>query len=221
MSEPIRDLVIIGAGGHAREVHQIVRDINAALPSWRVLGFAVEPGYRPVDRVHDLPVLLLDEFADCHPGAHVVVAVGTPGLRQRLVGRIESSGRHAFATLVHPRAIVGAGVRLGEGCVVFPGCVLTADLRLCRHVHVNTAASISHDCCVEDFATIGPRVCCCGGVFVGEAVDVGAGATLIPGVRIGARASIGAGAVVTADIPPGVTAVGMPARPARAAKEAS
>jgi acetyltransferase EpsM len=108
-------------------------------------------------------------------------------------------------------------VQLGEGCVVFPACVLTVDLQLCRHVHVNTAASISHDCRVEDFATIGPRVCCCGGVLVGESVDVGAGATLIPGVRIGARASIGAGAVVTTDIPVGVTAVGIPARVAKEA----
>ncbi len=42
-------------------------------------------------------------------------------------------------------------------------------------------------------------------------VDVGCGATIIGPVRIGRGAKIGAGAVVTRDVMPGVTVVGMPA----------
>ena len=33
------DLVIFGAGGHARETHQLVLDINADTPTWNLLGF--------------------------------------------------------------------------------------------------------------------------------------------------------------------------------------
>jgi serine O-acetyltransferase len=45
-----------------------------------------------------------------------------------------------------------------------------------------------------------------------DGVFVGAGAKIIGGVRVGAGAKIGANAVVVSDVPPGATAVGVPAR---------
>jgi len=42
--------------------------------------------------------------------------------------------------------------------------------------------------------------------------SIGSGATLLCGVTIGERAIVGAGAVVTADVPPGATVAGNPAR---------
>ncbi len=48
---------------------------------------------------------------------------------------------------------------------------------------------------------------------LGQGVNVGAGAKLIGGIRIGDFANIGANAVVVKDVPPGVTVVGIPARP--------
>ena len=52
---------------------------------------------------------------------------------------------------------------------------------------------------------------------VGGHVDIGAGAKILGGVTIGDHAKIGANAVVLCDVPPGATAVGIPARiiPAR------
>ena len=44
-------------------------------------------------------------------------------------------------------------------------------------------------------------------------VAVGSGAVLLPGLRIGEGATVGSGAVVTADVDPGATVVGVPARP--------
>jgi serine O-acetyltransferase len=47
---------------------------------------------------------------------------------------------------------------------------------------------------------------------LGDRVNVGAGAKILGGVTIGAGANIGANAVVLSDIPPGQTAVGIPAK---------
>ena len=47
---------------------------------------------------------------------------------------------------------------------------------------------------------------------LGKRVNVGAGAKILGDIYIGDRANIGANAVVLCDVPPGATAVGVPAR---------
>lgn len=213
MADARRPLVIVGAGGHAREIHDIALAIDAAAPAWTVRGFAVDAAYLPAAPVHGLPVFGLAELAAAHADAWVVVAIGDPAARARVAAQVDALGARRLATLVHPHASVGPRAVLGEGCVVFPGAVLTSDLVLGRHVHVNTAATVSHDCRLADFATLAPRACCCGGVVLGTGVDVGAGAVLIPRVTVGAHAVVGAGATVIRDVPPSTTVVGVPARP--------
>jgi acetyltransferase-like isoleucine patch superfamily enzyme len=54
-----------------------------------------------------------------------------------------------------------------------------------------------------------------GQVTVEVGAFLGAGAVVLPGLRIGAGAVVAAGAVVTADVLPGQTVMGVPARAAR------
>jgi maltose O-acetyltransferase len=49
-------------------------------------------------------------------------------------------------------------------------------------------------------------------IAIGDNAWLGGGAIVLPGVTIGADSVIGAGAVVTRDVPPGVVALGNPAR---------
>jgi serine O-acetyltransferase len=48
--------------------------------------------------------------------------------------------------------------------------------------------------------------------IIGDEVFIGAGARVLGGITVGDRARIGANAVVTRDVPPGATVVGIPAR---------
>jgi serine acetyltransferase len=50
-------------------------------------------------------------------------------------------------------------------------------------------------------------------IVLGSEVWVGRGVAILGGITIGDGATIGANAVVTHDVPPGVTVVGVPARP--------
>lgn len=52
-------------------------------------------------------------------------------------------------------------------------------------------------------------------VNLGDDVEIGSQAVILPGVTIGCNTTIGAGAVVTHDIPENVIAVGQPARPVK------
>ena len=50
------------------------------------------------------------------------------------------------------------------------------------------------------------------GPVIEDGAAIGANATVLPGVRIGADAMVAAGAIVTRDVPPGMLAIGSPAR---------
>lgn len=77
-------------------------------------------------------------------------------------------------------------------------------------IHPNTV--IGRGCNIAQGVTIGTRGRGESGVpRIGDNVFIGAGAKLLGGISIGDKACIGANAVVIDDIPPGATAVGVPA----------
>lgn len=208
--EPI---YIFGAGGHAREILQILQDINtkSRKKRWRPLGILLDPGYSVATckLPAELPVLVDPECWKTDTA--VVIAVGQSAARQRIFGNLLTLGFNHFPTLVHPSAWLANSAHLGEGNIIFAGSMLNADITLGNHVHLNLACSISHDSVIGDFSTLGPGCRLCGNCFLATGVDLGANCTMIPHSRIGEWAIIGAGAVVRGEIPGHCTAVGVPA----------
>ncbi|MGH7625559.1 MAG: hypothetical protein ACREOJ_09600 [Gemmatimonadaceae bacterium] len=108
-------------------------------------------------------------------------------------------------------------VELGEGTIVCAGCILTVNIAIGRHVHLNLDCTIGHDAVLEDFVTLAPGVHVSGCVKIERGAYLGTGAVVINGTQVrplvvGAGAIVGAGAVVTKNVSPGVTVVGVPAR---------
>lgn len=165
--------------------------------------------------VHGLPVLGGTDWIRTHPDMSVVVAIGHPAPKRRVVQNLREAGCTAFATLVHPLAWIGEGVSLGEGTVVCAGCLITTDLVIGSHVILNLGCTVGHDTRLSDYVTAAPSVNISGACTVGEGADLGTGAKIIQGISIGRWSVVGAGAVVVRDLPPNVTAVGTPARPIR------
>jgi acetyltransferase-like isoleucine patch superfamily enzyme len=60
---------------------------------------------------------------------------------------------------------------------------------------------------------VNPAANISGGVALEEGVLVGAGAVVLQYLTVGARSIVGAGAVVTRDVAPDTTVIGVPARP--------
>ena len=203
--------MIVGAGGHGREVLDVVDAINAVTPTYEVLGFladgegAHEPLARRTAKILG-PTSLLNRL-----GADYVVAIGNPKARAELDTRGVAAGLTA-PVVVHPTATVGSDVHLGPGSVVMAGARITTNFVGGRSLQVNVNATISHDGRVGDYVTISPGCHVSGNVQLADAVYLGTGCVVIPGVRIGARTVVGAGAVVITDLPSDVTAVGVPAR---------
>jgi len=208
----MNELAVFGAGGHAREVIALVRELNAAGSAWSLAGVLTDRAeWKLADDV-GLPRLGGIDWLALHPGCHVVVAVGNPASRREIVGRIRAAATNRFATLIHPRAWIAERVWVGEGAQIFAGTLINADVRIGAHAILNIGCRVSHDAIVAEHATLGPGVMLCGGASAGADCELGTGSIVLPRISIGAGARLGAGAVATRAIPAGATAVGIPAR---------
>ncbi|MFS0724042.1 hypothetical protein [Paenibacillus sp. 1P07SE] len=152
-------------------------------------------------------------------GYRFAIAIGDPRIRQRL---------HAcypdlpYTSLVHPSATLPAAQRAllpaKPGNIIMAGVRFTSSISYGRFGIYNPNCTVSHDCEIGDYATIGPGANLCGNVRLRDGVYVGAGAVILPGhpvlgkLTLGDNAIIGAGAVVTRSVPARSTVKGNPAR---------
>jgi sugar O-acyltransferase (sialic acid O-acetyltransferase NeuD family) len=141
----------------------------------------------------------------------VAVGLGNPAPKRRVIERLRQHAL-AFPSIVHPRAVIGRFVEVGEGCVICPGVIITTDIRIGRFVTFNFDLTVGHDCTIDDYVTLAPGVHLSGYVHVCEGADLGAGVVTVPGIEIGAWSVVGAGAAATKSVPANCTAVGVPAR---------
>lgn len=209
----MKELVIFGTGGFAREVHTVVEDINAESASWNMLGFLDGNASMHGKSVHELPVLGDSDWLRERANVAVIVAVGSTPAKRKIVESMRGFGHEAFATLIHPRAWLGKRVTVGAGTVVCAGTSITTDIEIGSHVILNLDCTVGHDSMLSDYVTVAPSVNVSGSVSLGEGVDVGTAAAVIQGITVGEWSIIGAGAVVVKDLPANVTAVGVPAKP--------
>ena len=203
------DLVIVGAGGFARETVSAIEASGTAnlvgfLDDDPALTGTIRAGYPiigPLDQVHALDGV---QFVVCLANS------SRPDIRRRIVARLGLPAER-YATVVHPAAQVGVGCAIGAGTVLLAGTVLTADVTVGAHVAVMPHTVLTHDDVVEDYATIAAGVRLGGGARIGTTAYLGSGALIRESVTIGAGALIGMGAVVLADVPPDQVWVGNPA----------
>lgn len=200
---------IIGAGGFGRETLNVYRDAGRA---GEVAGFLEEHCAEPGRLLNDKPVQDWSTLASLPQGTRLIAAIGSAA-RGRLIDEAERRWGVAFDTAIHPSVNRSPWVSIGAGCIICANCILTTQIEVGAHSILNLACTIGHDVTIGTLVTLSPGVHVSGRVTIEDEVFIGTGAVIVEKVRIGKGAIIGAGAVVTRDVPPGVTAVGVPARP--------
>jgi sugar O-acyltransferase (sialic acid O-acetyltransferase NeuD family) len=217
MSGPGRPLLLVGAGGFARETLELVQAINRVAPTWDVVGLLDDDPGMHGRRIHGVEVIGPSAAVHDHPDALVTACVASPDdplRRLALVSRLDLPPER-YATLVHPAAVVPTSASIGHGTVLHATTVLTADIELGAHVAAMPAVVLTHDDVIGDGVTFGAGARVAGAVTIERGAYVGSGALLREGLTVGAGAVVGMGAVLTKPVPAGEVWAGVPARRVR------
>jgi len=203
-------LLIFGAGGHGRELAWVAR---RCLPASVIVEFVVDRREYWKKSVDSCRVRLFEDL-EIDRGSAYVAALGDPKDRREAAAKMAMKF-DAFA-LVDPSTVCSERVFVSPGSVVMPGCVLTTNVRIGMHAHINIGCGISHDVTVGDFVTLSPAVKLAGNVHIEAGAFLGIGASVINGsasepLIIGSGSLVAAGACVTQSVPPGAMVAGVPA----------
>lgn len=191
-----RDVVLIGAGGHAKVVLDLAK-INGE----NVIG-VVDLRLTSSNEKYwmGLPVLgdddvVITNFSHCAllNGVGFMPYSTARGLVYK---KFRNFGFH-FQTLVHPRAIVSSFAKLGNGVQVMAGAVIQAGVTVGNNSIINTSAIVEHDVLIGESVNISPGAVICGGSTLMDEVFVGANATIIQGISLGSRSIVKATELVT------------------------
>jgi UDP-perosamine 4-acetyltransferase len=206
-------VVLVGAGGHAGVVVDILRLQPGS--EFELVGFTDTNLELAGSEIYGLPVLgnddiLAELFAGgVRCGLVTVGAVRVNPVREKLYEILIGLG-FELINAVHPASVIAGNVVFGRGNTVMAGVLINPGAVVNENVIINTGAVVEHDCHVGSHVHIGPGARIGGGVRIGEGAVIGMGATVLPSLRVGRRAMIGAGAVVVRDVPPAATVVGVP-----------
>ncbi len=192
---------IIGAGGFGREVFWSLSPIER-----NNTVFFVNDEYWDNNDPKILPLSLFE--SDKY---EIVVAIGDPLVRKKIVESLPK--RTKFFTHIHPSVqILADDVEIGEGSLICAGSILTTNIKIGKHAHLNLHTTIGHDTIIDDFFTTAPGVKISGNCKIGNRVYIGTNASIREKISICDDVTIGLGSGVVKHIIESGTYVGCPVK---------
>lgn len=205
-------IAIIGGGGCAKEVAEIIRAINNKHLTYDLLGFLVDEKYCPPQEINGYPRLGNTDWAIEHKETiRFVCAIGDARPREIVMNRLMDQGVK-FESIIAPNAYIGRFSLLGEGCILYWGAGISVNCKLGKGVLMNANTTIGHDVEVGDYSTLSPASELGGRVVVGKTVSIGSHSYVLPDKKVKDYAVIAAGSIVFSNVKESTTVLGNPAR---------
>ncbi len=192
---------IIGNGGFGREVYHSIKSDNKS----EDIQFFVDDIYHTGDD-GTLPLSKFDPEI-----YQVIIAVGDPKSRKLIVERLPKNT--VYFTHIHSSVIIlDPDIKIGEGSIICANCILTTNIVLGKHTHLNLSTTIGHDCVIGDFFTTAPGAKISGNCNISDIVYFGTNSSIREKLNICSDVTIGLNAGVVKNITEPGTYVGVPAK---------
>lgn len=211
---PLRELIIVGAGGFGREVLAAALENPAYGVEWTIGGFLDDaPDAQKQLQEKGINVPVVGSISGHQPteGNLYICAIGSPIDKMNVCEALVAKGAK-FINLIHPTAYIGPRCKLGIGNILMYQAGLTCDATLGNFVSLNRFVSVGHDAVVGDGCTLSSYCDVTGYARLGRGVFMGSHASILPGAVVEDFATVGAGSIVIKRVSPGKTVLGVPAR---------
>jgi len=173
--------VLIGNGGHAREV-------------------MCQMGVK-LDRFVDDEYVSNDTFplSKLDPNKHeVMIAIANSKDRFDILQKLPKGIK--FFTFIHPTSLIMDNIEIGEGSFIGAYSILTTNIKIGRHSILNRNNHIGHDCRIGDFFSAMPGAIVSGNVIIQDLVYIGSNSSIKEKVKICGLTTIGLNSGVIKDI---------------------
>lgn len=193
------ELILIGAGGHARSCIDVIEQ-EGKFKIVGLVGVTSELG----SHINGYEVIATDEKISnlTNIAQFALIALGqitSPNLRMNLYERTLEAG-FELATVVSPSAYVSPSARVGTGTIVMHGAIINTGVKVGSNCIINSRALIEHDSYISDNCHISTGAILNGGVIVDKGCFIGSGAFVKEGVSIGERSVVGMGSLLRANL---------------------
>jgi sugar O-acyltransferase (sialic acid O-acetyltransferase NeuD family) len=206
-----KDLIIIGDGGHAR----VLIDIIESSTEYNLIGMTSKDSSDCSK--YGYPILGNDDVLDLYHSKgfkNIAIGIGAytdNSFRDILFNKMLQKGFNVV-NLIHKSSHIGRDVKFGYGAVIFPGVILNSNVTVGNNVIIATGSTVDHDTIIEDSVLISAGVTIGASTKIGKRVLIALGAKVISHVGIIESTLIGAGAVVVKDIVEVGKYFGLPAK---------
>jgi len=202
-------VLVLGAGGHARVVANLV-ELSS---NYDLIGVLDDKPDNIGEKINTSGII--GAYNDLKPWlkkgiTHVALALGDNSKREKLHKHANHHGFEAIS-LIHPTAIVDADVKIGPGAIICAGAIVATKVNIGCGAIVNTGAIIDHESKIGDYTHVAPGCKIAGRVTIECHSFIGIGSTIIQGITIGSQTIVGAGSVVLKDASPNSLIYGAPA----------
>lgn len=199
----VQRLLIIGGGDGAVQI----LDVLAKTPGQRAVAIADDNPSLQGKTVGGVPVTggiqvdrLVDLFEKGEFDAAIISISTIIKLRAEVFDKLKSRGVR-FANVIHPSAVIGSNVSMGEGNVIMAFSHIGACATIGNNNFISAYCSIEHHNTMGNHCSFGPGVVTSSRVKFGDRVRCGTGIFIEPKITIGAEAVIGSGCILWNNVP--------------------
>jgi sugar O-acyltransferase (sialic acid O-acetyltransferase NeuD family) len=188
-------LILIGAGGHARSCIDVIEQQG----QYQIAGLIGMPdevltkhlGYVIIGTDSNLPELAKNY-------RYALITIGQIQTAEHRILLYQQALQFGFQLpiIIAPTAHVSRHAVLGAGTIVMHGAIVNAGAKVGNNCIINTLALLEHDTIVEDHCHIATSAILNGDVAVGAGSFVGSGSVIKEGVAIGKDCRVGIGLTV-------------------------
>ncbi len=197
----MKDLIIYGAGGLAREVAELVNDINSVSPCWNIKGFIDDLQGKCPEKLQSSSIIgTWEALKEAAQDTYVVIAVGDPGSKEKIYNRICCLDNLRFPVLIHPSARVARNAAIGDGSVISIDSIVSTGVHIGKHVFLNMRTVVGHDAQIDDFCSCLVNCVVAGSVHIMEGTLVGSGSIIMEKKTVGKKCRLSMGSIVNFDV---------------------